>query len=102
MAAEHPSADQDSRQLHPATVWQHLEQQVQQLEQLLQFYDAEQASGSGAEAPASEWRQRQERRFLQAREAAPAYASILLTQQAAPPGDSSCSVCQQTSSCTIR
>jgi hypothetical protein len=102
MAAEHTIADQDSHQLHPPTVWQQLAQQLQELEELLQSYDAEQAAGPGAEAPASEWRQRQERRFTQAREVAPAYASILLAQQAAPPGESSCSVCQKNCSCTIR
>lgn len=102
MAAEQPFADQGSHQLHPPAVWQQLAQQLQQLEQLQQSYAADHAARPGAEAPASEWRQRSQRRFAQAREAAPAHASILLAQQAAPPGESSCSVCQNTCSCTIR
>lgn len=102
MAAAQPVTGQPGQQLHPPSVWASLAQTLEETEQLLQAYAANNAAQYSAEAPGSEWRLRKESWFKQHREAAPACASILLTQHAAPPGESKCSLCQKSCSCTIR
>lgn len=102
MAAEQQSADSDAQQLHPPTEFQELAHKLQEVEQLLQCVTADHAAQRGAEAPAAEWRRRKESWFRQHREAAPANAAIVLSQQAAPPDESTCCVCQNTCRCTIR
>lgn len=103
-AAAYQQQDDQEASQRSIPAWDLLQQQLRALhrQQLTaqQEYVAVQAAQTG-QARRSDHQRRTEESFKQYRAAAPALACCVLEQQAAPPAQSSCSVCQQTG-CTIR
>eukprot|EP00882_Tetradesmus_deserticola_P021409 GHRQ01023180.1.p2 GENE.GHRQ01023180.1~~GHRQ01023180.1.p2 ORF type:complete len:208 (+),score=96.71 GHRQ01023180.1:35-658(+) len=102
-AAYQHREDQDDLQ-HTSPAWEQVQQQLRALQQQVQTtqqqFAAEHAAQAGQARP-SDWQRHREDGFKHQRAAAPALACYVLEQQAAPPADSSCSVCQQ-ANCTVR